>query len=85
MAVGQLPVLRPGDVFEYMSGCELATANGVMKGSFHLAKVPFDTPSATLNNATATFSSLDRFQVVINPFPLEAVTTVATKSNTAAT
>jgi ApaG protein len=34
-AVGQFPVLQRGQAFEYMSGCELATPTGVMKGCFH--------------------------------------------------
>lgn len=47
-AVGQLPVLQPGHVFEYMSGCELASGFGEMEGSFHFAFVPSSTKSATL-------------------------------------
>ena len=54
-----------------MSGCELTTS-GVMKGSFHMAKVPENTPSATLQNAVAAFDSPDTFRVEVKPFPLEA-------------
>ena len=75
--MGQLPVLRPGEAFEYMSGCELGTARGVMQGSFYLAKVPLDTPSATLNTSVAAFKSPDRFDIGVKPFPLEAITAAA--------
>jgi ApaG protein len=34
-AVGQFPVLQRGQAFEYMSGCEIASPTGVMKGCFH--------------------------------------------------
>ncbi|MFN7835784.1 MAG: Co2+/Mg2+ efflux protein ApaG [Burkholderiaceae bacterium] len=33
--VGQQPVLRPGESFEYTSGCPLATPIGFMKGIYH--------------------------------------------------
>jgi len=42
-AVGHLPVLGPGEVFEYMSGADIATLTGAMKGSFHMAKVDMQT------------------------------------------
>ena len=32
--VGQQPLLRPGESFEYTSGCRLRTASGTMKGSY---------------------------------------------------
>ena len=67
-------MLRPGDAFEYMSWCELGTAKGLMKGSFHLAPVPENTPSATLENTVAAFASAERFEVTVNPFPLESAT-----------
>lgn len=76
-AVGQLPVLGPGDAFEYMSGCELGTSRGEMAGSFHFAKVPLDTPSATLNSSIDAFASTERFEVEVTPFSLEATTTSA--------
>ena len=80
ITVGQLPVLRPGEAFEYMSGCELGTARGVMQGSFYLAKVPLDTPSATLNTSVAAFKSPDRFDIGVKPFPLEATAALADSS-----
>ena len=71
-AVGQLPVLQPGQVFEYMSGCELATQVGEMKGCFHLAKVQSTTKSAVVGQFVDAFHSPDRFEVAVTPFPLRA-------------
>jgi ApaG protein len=34
--VGKQPTLRPGDSFEYTSGCELAAPFGVMEGSYQM-------------------------------------------------
>lgn len=34
--VGQQPVLKPGDSFEYTSFCPLETSTGSMKGSFEM-------------------------------------------------
>jgi len=44
-----------------------------MRGSFHFAKVPTETPSATLNTPIDAFSSADRFEVQVNPFELVAI------------
>ena len=32
--VGQQPLLKPGESFEYTSGCRLRTASGTMRGSY---------------------------------------------------
>ena len=32
--VGQQPLLKPGDSFEYTSGCRLRTSSGTMQGSY---------------------------------------------------
>lgn len=32
--VGQQPLLRPGEAFEYTSGCRLRTPTGTMEGSY---------------------------------------------------
>jgi ApaG protein len=32
--VGQQPLLRPGESFEYTSGCRLRTPSGTMHGSY---------------------------------------------------
>lgn len=34
--IGQQPVLRPGESFEYSSGCSIATPVGTMKGSYFM-------------------------------------------------
>ena len=70
-------MLRPGDAFEYMSGCELVHPRGEMKGFFFFAPVPENTPSSTLNTTVEAFGSPDRFQVTVNPFPLEAAVSSA--------
>ena len=45
-AVGQLPVLQPGEAFEYVSGTDLTTPKGEMKGHLYMATVPPQTRSA---------------------------------------
>jgi ApaG protein len=32
--IGQQPLLKPGESFEYSSGCRLRTASGTMQGSY---------------------------------------------------
>ena len=32
--VGEQPVLRPGESFQYTSGCPLKTSTGVMRGTY---------------------------------------------------
>ena len=32
--VGHQPLLKPGEAFQYSSGCRLRTASGVMRGSY---------------------------------------------------
>ena len=34
--VGETPTLKPGDAFEYTSGCPLATPSGIMAGSYQM-------------------------------------------------
>ncbi|WP_099867236.1 Co2+/Mg2+ efflux protein ApaG [Pararhizobium haloflavum] len=34
--VGEQPVLRPGDSYEYQSGCPLDTPSGVMRGRYQM-------------------------------------------------
>eukprot|EP00977_Amphora_coffeiformis_P002553 scaffold482_cov266-Amphora_coffeaeformis.AAC.16 len=73
-AVGKHPVLEPGQFFEYMSGCDLATPEGIMKGSFHFAWVSAGTPSASVGQAVQALdeSHADRrFEVPVTPFPLQ--------------
>jgi ApaG protein len=52
--VGQQPMLKPGETFEYTSGASLATAVGTMKGSYQMLAEdgrPFDAaiPQFTLS------------------------------------
>ncbi|MBY0510753.1 MAG: Co2+/Mg2+ efflux protein ApaG [Rhodospirillaceae bacterium] len=35
--VGEQPVLKPGESFEYTSGCPLATPSGIMAGSYQMS------------------------------------------------
>jgi len=35
--VGEQPVLKPGESFEYTSGCPLSTPSGIMVGSYEMA------------------------------------------------
>lgn len=34
--VGEQPILKPGDSFEYTSGCPLATNSGIMEGHYRM-------------------------------------------------
>ena len=34
--IGQQPTLKPGEAFEYTSGCVLTTPVGTMKGSYRM-------------------------------------------------
>ncbi len=34
--VGEQPVLKPGETFEYTSGCPLTTPSGIMVGSYEM-------------------------------------------------
>lgn len=36
--VGQQPTIRPGESFEYTSGCPLATSYGTMHGSYQMVR-----------------------------------------------
>lgn len=50
-AVGHHPVLGPGEVFEYMSGADIATPNGAMEGIMHMATVDMqNTDSASVGD-----------------------------------
>ena len=47
--VGQQPLLKPGESFQYTSSCQLRTASGTMHGSFFCvtdAGAPFSSPVA---------------------------------------
>ena len=68
--VGILPVLQPGEYFEYMSGCELPLRNGTMSGALHMAIVPPRTRPALVGDDVEAFESKEQFQLVVQPFPL---------------
>ena len=34
--VGERPLIQPGESFDYVSGCPLATPSGAMQGSYHM-------------------------------------------------
>jgi uncharacterized protein affecting Mg2+/Co2+ transport len=72
--VGHLPVIRPGEMFEYTSGCDLASATGTMKGCFHMAAVDRDTKSAQVGDMVdALHAPKDqRFKIQVAPFRLIA-------------
>lgn len=82
-AVGRLPVLEPGQVFEYASGAELTTPVGQMQGCFHMAVVPEDTPSAQVGMPVQALMTkednddVQRFQVPVAPFWLRISDDVA--------
>jgi ApaG protein len=37
--VGEQPTLRPGDTYQYSSGCPLKTASGIMVGAYQMETV----------------------------------------------
>jgi len=70
--VGHLPVIHPGEIFEYMSGCEISTNTGSLSGYFYMADVEEDTQSAMCGeNAEALNWNDERtFQMPVGPFRL---------------
>lgn len=46
--VGETPVLKPGDAFEYTSYCPLTTAVGTMQGSYQMTTADGDTFDAAI-------------------------------------
>jgi ApaG protein len=45
--VGHQPLLKPGESFQYTSGCRLRTSSGTMHGTFHCVAEdgePFNSP-----------------------------------------
>jgi len=74
--VGLLPVIKPGEIFEYMSGCDLKTQNGTMCGSFHMAVVDGDTKSGQVGDPVdAMHSPKDKvFEMPVATFRLITTT-----------
>ena len=51
--VGEQPLIRPGEAFEYTSSCPLRTANGTMHGSYQMVR-PHD--ASTFDAEIAPFA-----------------------------
>ncbi len=74
--MGHLPVIRPGESFEYDSKCELGTKKGSMRGWFHMALVPAATKSAQVGDPIDVLLNKDDeedeifFKVPVGPFTL---------------
>ncbi len=56
--VGEQPVLRPGEAFEYTSGCPLNTATGIMVGTYEMEtldgeRFDVDIPAFSLDSPDA--------------------------------
>lgn len=70
-AVGHLPVIHPGETFEYMSGCEIATRTGLLSGSFYMAQVDESTQSAMVGDAVEALEmEKGKFEMPVGPFSL---------------
>ena len=54
--VGEMPLIAPGASFDYVSGCPLDTANGVMSGSYRMVD----------EDGTAFDVEIPRFQLLSN-------------------
>ena len=57
--VGQQPLLKPGESFEYTSGCRLRTASGNMRGSYFCVaedgeRFEVDIPLFVLDDGTSS-------------------------------
>ena len=52
--VGQQPFLKPGDQFEYTSGCVLTTPRGEMRGSYQMHRPDGTSFEATIAPFTLT-------------------------------
>ena len=53
--VGEQPVLKPGDTFEYTSGCPLGTPSGIMVGTYDMTtsdgeRFSIDIPAFSLDS-----------------------------------
>ncbi len=50
--VGEQPVLKPGEIFRYTSGCPLTTSSGIMAGTYRVV----DEGGAAFDVEIPTFS-----------------------------
>lgn len=62
--VGEQPVLKPGDGFEYTSGTPLPTSSGIMVGTYTMEKVGISPSGGTLEAIS--------FEVAIPAFSLDS-------------
>jgi uncharacterized protein affecting Mg2+/Co2+ transport len=73
-AVGHFPVIRPGEVFSYMSGADLSTPSGCMEGCFYMAFVDVSTNSAQMGEDVEALkwksSDIRKFEMPISIFGL---------------
>jgi len=67
-AVGQLPVLRPNQVFEYTSGADLGTSRGSMQGHFYMAIVPENAVDLNSGDDIDMIQKSEKFEAVVAPF-----------------
>ena len=65
--VGEQPILRPGEFFEYTSACPLQTSYGTMEGKYEM--ILFDKDSFDLDEA-------HRIEVKIGKFSLNATSDI---------
>lgn len=72
--VGYLPVIKPGETFEYMSGCGLSTLIGTMSGCLHMAIVDEDTEPAHVGDPISAFDlpKERRFEMKVLPLKMIA-------------
>jgi len=70
--VGVLPVIGPGETFEYMSGTDImAGGEGVMSGGFYLSRVPIGTESSHTDDLSDVLSFVPDFFLEVKSFRLE--------------
>lgn len=61
--VGETPVLKPGERFEYNSACPLRTETGMMEGEYGMIQVSADSSAAA--------EKPEEFSVAIGQFALD--------------
>ena len=54
--VGQQPLIRPGEIYEYASGVPLNTQTGIMKGHYEMQLVEGGSAGSMFNAIIPTFS-----------------------------
>ncbi len=54
-----------------MSGTDLASTKGMMKGHFYMANVPHGSHSGKAGDHVDGLNATEKFEVEVAPFPLE--------------